>query len=78
VKELSVIGSVARGEQRENSDIDRMVEFLPGSNIGFEYAGLMLDLTDVFGRKVDLASKKWLRPRIRAAILRDARVRYAG
>lgn len=78
VKELSVIGSVARNEQREDSDIDLMVEFMPNSNVGFEYASLMMDLANVLGRKVDLASKRWLKPRIRESVLKDARVLYAA
>jgi hypothetical protein len=79
VRELSLFGSAARGEMRGDSDIDLLVEFLPHANIGLvEHAGLMLDLTRLLGRKVDLVSKNGLKPRIRESILADARVFYAA
>jgi uncharacterized protein len=78
VRELSVFGSAARGETRPDSDIDLLVEFLPVANIGLiEHAGLMLDLTRLLGKKVDLVSKNGLKPRIRASVLADARSLYA-
>jgi uncharacterized protein len=59
VRELSVFGSTARGEMRPQSDIDLLVEFLPGAKVDlFGYSGLMLDLSKLIGRKVDLVSKK--------------------
>jgi predicted nucleotidyltransferase len=46
VRELAVFGSAARGEMREDSDVDLLVEFLPEAEIGLlEHAGLMLDLS---------------------------------
>lgn len=79
VRELSVFGSVARGEMRPDSDIDLLVEFLPNANVGLiEHAGLMLDLERLLGKKVDLVSKNGLKPRIRSSILADARPVYAA
>ena len=67
VLELSVFGSAARGEMRPESDIDLLVEFLPGAKVDlFDYSGLMLDLSKLIGRKVDLVSKKGLKPLIRS------------
>ena len=43
-----------------------------------EYAGLMLDLSQLLGRKVDLVSKNGLKPLIRAAVLEEARLLYAA
>jgi len=58
VRELSLFGSAARGEMRPDSDIDLLVEFLPNAEVGLvEHAGLMLDLAQLLGRKVDLVSK---------------------
>jgi len=58
VRELALFGSAARGESRADSDIDLLVEFLPQAHIGLmDYAGLMLDLSKLLGRKVDLVSK---------------------
>lgn len=79
VQELAVFGSAARGEMRPQSDIDILVEFLPNSGVDLvDYAGLMLDLTRLVGRKVDLVSKKGLKPLIRASVLHKARLLYAA
>jgi len=79
VRELSVFGSAARGEMRPDSDIDLLVEFRPDADVGLlEHAGLMLDLAQLLGRKVDLVSKNGLKPRIRSSVLRDARLVYAA
>jgi predicted nucleotidyltransferase len=79
VRELSVFGSAARGDMRQDSDIDLLVEFLPGAQIGLlEHAGLMLELAQLLGRKVDLVSKRGLKARIRDSIIREARPVYAA
>ena len=79
VRELSVFGSAARGEMRPDSDIDLLVEFLPDAQIDLvDHAGLMLDLADLLGRKVDLVSKNGLKPMIRASVLEEARLLYAA
>jgi predicted nucleotidyltransferase len=79
VRELSLFGSAARGEMRPESDIDMLVEFLPDAEIDLvDYAGLMLDLTQLLGRKVDLVSKNGLKPLIRASVLDAARLVYAA
>jgi predicted nucleotidyltransferase len=77
--ELSVFGSAARGEMRPDSDIDLLVEFLPDAHVSLiEHAGLMLDLAKLLGRKVDLVSKRALKPLIRESVLADARLVYAA
>jgi predicted nucleotidyltransferase len=79
VRELAFFGSAARGEMRPDSDIDMLVEFLPDSGIDLvDYAGLMLELSHLLGRKVDLVSKKGLKPLIRASVLNEARPLYAA
>jgi len=79
VRELSFFGSAARGEMRPGSDIDMLVEFLPGAEIDLvDFAGLMLDLSHLLGRKVDLVSKSGLKPLIRASVLEEARLLYAA
>ena len=77
VRELALFGSAARGEARADSDIDLLVEFLPQAHIGLmDYAGLMLDLTKLLGRKVDLVSENGLKPLIRASVLGEMRLLY--
>jgi predicted nucleotidyltransferase len=73
-KELSVFGSVARGETRSDSDVDLLVEFLPGAKRGLiRLAGAQRELESVFGRKVDLISRRGLNPLIRDEVLSQAR-----
>lgn len=71
VVSVSIFGSVARGEAGPESDIDLLVEFVPGSSL-FDVVGLQLYLEDVFGRKVDVATPGALRPQMRDGILADA------
>ena len=79
VRELSLFGSAARGDMRPDSDIDLLVDFLPDADIDLvDYAGLMLDLANLLGRKVDLVSKNGLKPLIRASVLGEARLLYAA
>jgi len=79
VRELSVFGSAARGEMRADSDVDLLVEFLPDAKVDlFDYSGLMLELTELVGRKVDLVSKTGLKPLIRDSVLKEARAVYAA
>ncbi|MCX6026852.1 MAG: nucleotidyltransferase family protein [Chloroflexi bacterium] len=79
VRELSVFGSAARGEMRLDSDIDLLVEFLPEAEPGLlDHAGLMLDLSELLGRKVDLVSKNGLKPFIRDSVIQEARRLYAA
>lgn len=79
IKELMVFGSAARGEMRPESDVDLLVEFLPESNTGlFEPFQAEMELSNLFGKKVDLVSKRALREGMRRAILPEARSIYAA
>jgi len=79
VKELSLFGSSVRAEMRPESDIDIMVEFEPGARIGLiKFEFLVEELTALAGRRVDLVTKRGLKPWVRPEVLRDARVIYAA
>ena len=70
VKTIGVFGSYVRGEQRRKSDVDVLVEFK--EPIGFfEFMDLENYLTDLLGIKVDLVSKKALKPHIGKRILEE-------
>jgi len=79
VRELSLFGLAAGGQMRPDSDIDLLVEFLPDAQIDLvDSAGLMLDLSRLLGRKVDLVSKNGLKSLIRDSVLEEARLVYAA
>ncbi|MGD9562717.1 MAG: nucleotidyltransferase family protein [Pyrinomonadaceae bacterium] len=69
VKKLGVFGSVARNEQTDKSDVDVLVEL--EKETFRSYMGLLLFLEDLFGRKVDLAIKDSIKPRIRNRVLSE-------
>jgi predicted nucleotidyltransferase len=79
IRELSVFGSAARGEMRPDSDIDFLVDFLPGSRPGLlGVAAMIRELTTLLGRRVDVAVKPALTPTIRPGVLSEARLVYAA
>lgn len=71
VKSLTVFGSMARGDDREGSDVDILVRF-EGKATFDNFMGLKLDLEERLGRRVDLLTPKCLRPEIEAEIEREA------
>lgn len=79
VRELSLFGSAARGEMGPESDIDILVEFEPGVRIGLiRFESLVGELESLAGRRVDLVTKRGLKPWIRPQVLKDARVIFAA
>lgn len=67
------------GETRPESDIDIMVEFQAGVRVGLiKYESLVEELAALAGRRVDLVTKRGLKPWVRPEVLRDARVIYAA
>lgn len=70
VKSLAVFGSMARGDDREESDVDILVTFA-GKATFDKFMGLKLDLEDLLGRPVDLGTPDTLRPEIRSEVGRD-------
>ena len=79
VVELSLFGSSARGDARPDSDVDLLVIFDPSAEVGFlTMAAFQRELASLIGRQVDLVPKDGLKPLIRDAVLREARVLYAA
>jgi len=70
VKRIGVFGSTARGEQREDSDVDIVVEFEEGKATLENFLGLANYLEKLLGRKVDLLTKEGVRS-IRIARVRE-------
>lgn len=80
IVELSVFGSVARGSSRTDSDIDLLATFRPEAPWStLDLVDLRAELSQLFGRTVDLVEEKAIRnPYRRASILRDKSVLYAA
>lgn len=68
---IRVFGSVARGEESDDSDIDLLVDFLPGSTL-LDHVGLINALSTALGRKVDVVSERALNNHLRQQVLREA------
>lgn len=70
LKEIGIFGSSVRDEQKKRSDIDILVEFEKPIGL-FEFMDLEEYLMKILGAKVDLVSKKALKPRIGKHILQE-------
>ena len=68
---VRVFGSVARGEETTQSDIDILLEFEKGRSL-FDQIGLIDDLTEFFHQKVDVVSEPALNRHIREQVLKEA------
>ena len=71
-RNVRVVGSVARGTDREDSDLDLVVTFDPGVGL-LSHAKLILELEELLGRRVDVASERGLRPEVRQKLEADAK-----
>jgi predicted nucleotidyltransferase len=61
ISELGIFGSYARGDFNEKSDIDILVDFNKRID-GFEYIRLAHELEDTFKQKVDVVSRRGIKP----------------
>ena len=71
VRDVRVFGSVARGEERDESDVDFLVAVEPGRSL-LDLARLELRLKQLLGRPVDVVTEAGLRDAVRTAALREA------
>ena len=72
VKRLWIFGSYVRGEQKEGSDIDILVEFERGKKTFDNYMDLKFFLEEILGKEVDLITVEALKPRIKNYIWKEA------
>jgi predicted nucleotidyltransferase len=68
---IRVFGSVARGDAGPNSDIDFLIDAGLTTSSWFP-VGLILDLEDLLGRRVEVVTEKALNPDLRDHVLREA------
>ena len=66
-----VFGSVARGNDNDNSDLDLLVDPLPGATL-FDLGGLQVQLQDLLGVRVDVLTPGDLPVGFRERVLREA------
>lgn len=80
VREVSLFGSVLRDDFDEHSNVDVMLEFKPGAGFTFDNTpDIIDDLTEMFGRRVDVIEGRCIRnPYRREAIMNSRRVIYAA
>lgn len=70
-RNVRVFGSVARGDDNEDSDIDFLVVMDPDRSL-FDQASLLVELEGLLGRDVDVVTEPALRPRVRERVLAEA------
>jgi predicted nucleotidyltransferase len=70
-RNVRLFGSVARGDEQSDSDIDFLVDFQPGSTL-LDQVGLIDALSSKLGRKVDVVSARALNRHLSRKILKEA------
>lgn len=73
VKRAWLFGSCSRGEETPSSDIDILVDYDNSNGLVslFKMGGMLMDLTDLLGRKVDLVENRGLMGFARESVERD-------
>jgi uncharacterized protein len=66
-RNIRVFGSVARGDATKDSDVDIVVALDPGRSL-FDLGGLVMDLQDALGCRVDVVSERGMRDRLRRRV----------
>jgi predicted nucleotidyltransferase len=73
VRRAALFGSLARGDDRADSDIDIMVEIDPDAPLGvYDYVDLKEYIASLFDGRVDVVSRDALKPYVRPAATADA------
>ena len=78
VASLQVFGSVARAEDRPDSDVDLLYVLKPDARLGFRLFDLEDELAALFGRPVDLVARKSINKYLREQVLAEAQPLYAA
>ena len=70
VKKAGFFGSYARGEEKEKSDIDILIELEKHLSL-FDVIGIKLELEKAIEKKIDLVEYETIRPELKEIILKD-------
>lgn len=68
VTRVRVFGSMSRGDNNDNSDVDLLVSLAPGTS-ALALGGLLLDAQDLLGRRVDVVTEASLHPALRDRVM---------
>lgn len=71
VKKIGLFGSFIKEKQKQNSDIDILVEFKEDADL-FDFSGLALFLEGKLNQKVDIVPEAALREELRESVLKEA------
>ena len=71
ISELALFGSAVTDNFTLRSDVDLLVKVYPGRSL-LDVGGFLMDMQDLFERKVDVLTDEGLKPRIREQVLREA------
>jgi predicted nucleotidyltransferase len=78
IRRLAVFGSALRDDFQPDSDLDILVEFEPGARVGLRFFALERELTELFGRPVDLNTPGFLSPYFREEVIAEAQDLYVA
>lgn len=70
---VRVFGSVVRGEETPESDIDFLIDYDLGKTTPWFPGGLLMDWQELLGRKVDVLTERGISPLIRESVLAEAK-----
>ena len=77
IRRLALFGSALREDFTPNSDVDVLVEFEPGTQVGMiRLAGIELELSRILGRKVDMNTPGFISKYYREKVLAEAEDQY--
>ena len=78
IRRLALFGSATRDDFTPASDIDVLVEFEPGTRLGWGFFALQRELSRLLGRKVDLHTAGFLSDHFRDDVLQGAKDVYVA
>jgi predicted nucleotidyltransferase len=79
VTELALFGSVLREDFSPDSDVDVLVTFEEGADVGLlGFSKMRRELVEIFGRSVDLGTKRSVKPRLKEQVVASAEVIFAA
>ena len=72
VRHAALFGSIVRGENRPDSDVDILIDFDPAASVTmFDYVAVSNDIASLFDGPVDVVDREALKPHLRKPLARD-------